>query len=348
MVRSLKLKGMGLGNADGTGVPPPLGKYHHRRLHIGISDDGDVRTVWPETAPMGGIFFDRARLEFENSRLLASSGCPSVVPVALYRYKDLRCDWNPSREMGAVLTASPTLHKHRLDLLFECDRSCSGEASSVLNGYIESLGNGDKHKAFARLAFEYARTLREFHEAGLFRHNAHPINVIYSDDIERVCLIDLDSSRQLVDCAPARRPMELLRDFASAVYSFIDVMIRPENISMCGPSAGPSLECLLALAHGYFREDAEAAGDQLGDAFSEYLVEIHDEAFQHRIAPTCCARGMHPRGPIQPDLEYLYPKAMSAVVRSYEKSSLMSIHPLAAQSTEIESRLASAANRGGD
>lgn len=333
-IRSLKLKGVGLGSADGDGVPPPLGVYHHRRSHFAITDAGDVVTVWPEDAPVGAIFLDRAQLEFDNARHLSEVGCPCVVPIALYRYPELRCSWAPDRQLGAVLTGLPVEEPHRLDVLFECDGGCEGGAASTFRALRASLGSS-RVQAVRRLALEYGRTLSEFHEAGHFRHNAHPVNLLYSEEITRVCLVDLDSSRRLERCAPARRPMEVLRDISSGVYSFADVIIRPQTVGAFPPSEIALDDVGDELLRGYFGDGAPT----LPEPCRSYLSETHARAYEVRTEHACCLQGMHPRGPVQIDLAHLYPAVMAGLVEAYDRSSLATRFPLPSDAATIRDAL---------
>jgi len=254
-IRGLKLKGVGLGDAESAVPPSAAQAYHHENPHIGITNDGDFVVVEAEPAPLGGIFLDRAEREFRNAALLLECGCPSVAPVAVYEYRGLSAEWSNGRRLGAVLTASSSSSPMRADVLLTDEPCGDTDRGRVCTMMVDALGP-DHFKAVNALAFEYGRTLRQFHEAGLFRHNAFPHNYYYDSELQRVVLIDLDSSRPLAECGAARRPLEILRDVASGVYNLGLAFL--ENAARYDPSeVGP--EPFASLLAGYFDLDSESS-----------------------------------------------------------------------------------------
>lgn len=318
VIRALKLKGVGQAGSDGPPVPPPLGRFSHKRPHVGVTDDGELTMLWPERTPVGGIFLDRAELEFVNSERLCRVGCPSIVPIALYKYKSLKCDWRPARPLGAVLTGSPNRNAQRANVLFDSDDEVgpSGdEFRRLLNCFSSS---GCRYQAVERLAFEYGRTLREFHEAGLFRHNANPVNLLVDPDSLRVALIDLDSSRLLEDCTDARRPIEILRDIAGGFYNFVAVTLYPRNVHLFPPGEFEAGRLGDAMMEGYF-----GTGHGLEDRFCpvvEHMVNCQAVAYGQR--ESAISSGLEPTACTGLDQAFIFGNLMSGLVEQYVESSL--------------------------
>lgn len=254
-IHALKLKGVGLALRTGHVLPPQTIAVEGRGEHIGISEDGQLRFVVPEPAPLGGIYLDRALAEFDNAGVLAVRRCPTVVPVALYRYVALRCEAAPDRPLGAVLLGSPNAAPARTSVLFVRQAQDPAAADGARSELVGDLGAGQPLRAISAMAFEAGRTLRAFHEAGLYRYNGNPTNYLYCPANRRICLIDLDSSRPLRECSTTRRPLELVRDAASAIFQMARALKHPSPVWVFSAADLRSgLGPLASFASGYFAE----------------------------------------------------------------------------------------------
>jgi hypothetical protein len=146
-VSALKLKGIGLGLPDGTAVPPQSAIMRRGREHVTVLDNGAVTTVPSQPAPLGGIFLDRAEAEFRNAHHLVTHGCPSIVPIAVYRYTVLSSRKAPIHAMGAVLTGSPNAEPARASVLFVKAEQEPAFAAAERDRLIAELGGGNLLKA---------------------------------------------------------------------------------------------------------------------------------------------------------------------------------------------------------
>jgi hypothetical protein len=329
-VEALKLKGVG-DSSRGRPVPPPLTRYSHKRSHFGIGDDGSFQMVWPERAPQGGLFLDRAQLEFGNARLLHDAGCPSILPIALFEYEDLRCEWAPHRPLGAVLTASASADSSRGDILFSSPDDKDDIKARSYRSLRDSLGRS-RIAAIEALAYHYGRTLRQFHSSGLFRHNANPENVPYSARIERVFLTDLDSSRPLATCSERRRPLEILRDVAGAIYNFAAAFVAERHIAQFSRTELEGTVALRQLACGYFAIDCD--GDVPSKAFDQvqdHLIAVYDEV------SSATEMDQQERSSAIPRLSQglVFPAAMETLVPLYLNTSLSQAHPLGVDTASL-------------
>lgn len=284
-INALKLKGVGLAMSDGNVVPPLEMLASPRRRHVGIDENGEARSIASGAAPLGGIFLDRAYAEFNNAYRLVTRKCPSIVPIAVYRYSSLVCKEEPARPLGAVLTGSPVRNATRAVALF---RRWSYEPEFVnecRDAIRRVLGGGDTVLAIMRLAFEYGRTLRQFHEAGLYRYNSSPINYMVLPATGRVLLVDLDSSRSIDECGLRRQPLEVLRDVASAAFEFARMLLNPRPLMYVSLSEMHDYELLGQVFRGYFPESPtetwRLAGAALSDAFvrnGQLWTQVLDES----------------------------------------------------------------------
>ena len=282
-VKALKLKGVGLAMRTGDVVPPLGLTLSIRRPHVAITDTGELTSVIPEPAPLGGIFFDRARAEFSNAYRLVTNGCPSIVPIALYQYDQLRCDDLPHRSLGAVLSGSPVSNPTRSIALFARMAYEPHFVPQARSEWIKQLGGGDPLTALSRVAFEYGRTLREFHEAGLYRYNSNPDNYMIYLPSGRVLLIDLDSSRELAECGSLRCPLEILRDVASAAFEVARMLLNPRQAFTVGTDDIYDRVLFGQLLTGYFRECAADSWRPAVEVINETLLR-NGEAWTVRLA----------------------------------------------------------------
>jgi hypothetical protein len=319
-LRAFKLKGAGLCDAAGAVRPPDVDRsFRQSNQHVGIDEAGQFRMLTPEESPLGGIFLDRAEAEYRNAAALVAVRCPSIVPIAVYRYTELDCPWQPGRPLGAVLTASPVADDRRATVLFEAD--------------VEQ-----RLPTIEAMAREYGRSLRLLHEAGLFRHNGYPSNYLFPPQLRTVVLVDLDSCRSLAECGPVRRPLEILRDIAGGFFNLGAAVLKPDWAHRFAPAELIAHDPFGAFLRGYFGYEAPA-GSSIVSSFHEHLLPrlagIRG-ALGQRYPSTEARRGAL-RG-FRMNRRQVYATLMADLVEPYQESALSLRIPLELKPAEVRQR----------
>ncbi|SFB04525.1 hypothetical protein SAMN05216266_1045 [Amycolatopsis marina] len=343
-IRSLKLKGIGLGTTGGP-TQPAAEPYNDalRHAHVGITDDGDFCLRYSERAPLGGMFLDRARMEYDNAALLQRAGCPSTVPVALFRYESLECPWQPGRPLGVVVSGGPTEEPLRACGLMVADPgdpTIYGRACAE----ILRLWGPDRGSALRAVAFEVGRTLRQFHEAGLFRHNGYPTNYLLDPRTRRICLLDLDSSLPLAEFPEPRRAMEILRDVAGAVFSLGLIFFEPSIAERFPPDELAATGHFQRLLDGYF--GAAALPPAILDAFLDHVFGRYEQLYRRRQEIRDAPDGDAVLRGLWPDRCFCYPTVVAALGTAYTESALHRRFPLRFPPAELTARARSFVRHG--
>jgi hypothetical protein len=232
---AVKLKGVGAwnpGDRPHSGVrgterspvptPPSSSEYEAtgRMTHVGTTPEGELTVSHSEPAPYGGILHARAVAEFDNAAVLLGHGVPSIGPLLVAEYPGLRFRQQP---MGAVLCLSPDGSPCRVHVDYVDDEG--PEAAAYFRDVYRLLEiDGDPRlpivqwAALHALARRAGALLRQFAEAGLFRYSMWLENLQFDRHRRQLFLTDLDSSARLEDISAERRPLEILRDVASALH----------------------------------------------------------------------------------------------------------------------------------
>lgn len=334
LVRALKLKGVGFSAPGLPAIPPsPTETFFQPSDHVGIKEDGQFCLLRSEPSPLGGIFLDRALAEFRNATLLMQSGCPGIVPVAVYRYRDFRAVWQPDRPLGAVLSGSPRGDSARANALFDADPSDVSWDALACTEMLQLLAP-DRVLATAYLAKEYGRTLREFHESGLYRHNGHPSNYFLMPGSRRVGFTDLDSSRLLSECSPVRRSLEILRDIAGGLFNLAAALVHPPSIqrftSLRLRQVGP-FDYLLA---GYF--GSEGITDScVAPSFVDHFFRCHANILERRDEILMSPEGSLVFDQLRMDRVFVYATLILSLVPVYVRSAMSRRYPVLLEQDEI-------------
>lgn len=86
IIRSLKLKGVGMRDHRDRIHRPSNEVYRRPDAHLGIDDSGAFCDLWAESAPLGALAFNRAVVEYTTAYELSTARPISEIPLFLYRY----------------------------------------------------------------------------------------------------------------------------------------------------------------------------------------------------------------------------------------------------------------------
>lgn len=244
VLRVAKLKGVGVYD------PASLGQYRDRILesfsdlprppttiplqtfvsypHVGFTDGGDYTIAYGAVAPIGGIVHGRAVREYESAARLLRHSVPTIVPLAVIEYPDLRFLDQP---MGAVITLSTEPAPYRLSevqYLAAVQPGADPAADSYYEAVCRSLGvDGDPRTEEVRLRVicllgrRIGRLVHDFSAAGLYRYSSEWSNFEYSFERDEVFLTDLDSVLELGHLGHELQTLQVLRDLGTLAYRLV-------------------------------------------------------------------------------------------------------------------------------
>jgi hypothetical protein len=271
--RAAKIKGIGLWNPAGylhsgvqqgqrseQAIRPTSIEYEPltRLRHFGIAKDGEFFDVGSNPTPYGGILHQRAVLEYSNAARLLEHGVPSIGPLIVIRYPELRFRDQP---MGAVITLSTEQLPYRahVDYIGEYGEA----AKSYYLRLYEVLGiDGDPQdpfvqwQAFRSVCQQIGGLIRGFAESGLYRYGAHLENLHFDIDRGELFLTDLDSSLRLDELPADVQPLQVLRDVASALHKIALRLHYFVTLDRFSIAQIRSVDPFAAFLRGYFPEPA--------------------------------------------------------------------------------------------
>lgn len=308
---------LGVAKLKGVGVydPASLGKYRDRILgefsdepmppttnpldsfatypHFGINSEGEYTLVYGAVAPIGGIVYNRALLEYKNSKVLLEHNVPTITPLAVLEYTGMEFK---GQAMGAVVTLSSEADPHRLaevQYLGSVQKDSNPEGYAYYRRVCESLGiEGDpddervRLQAINLLSRQIGKIMRDFSLAGLYRYSPEWSNFDYSFQRQEVFLTDLDSVLTLSDLSAENQRLQILRDMGSLVYRLVAKFGTPSALAHYQLKHLLDFDPLAETLLGYFPEVAEAevrtASRKLWNAFIPhlFLLKKHSAAIQ--------------------------------------------------------------------
>lgn len=284
-VRSIKIKGVGLQDHLGQVRPPQTQPYYRIHPHLGFGPDGRFIHVLSDPSPLGGITLDKAANEYGISLGLANSGCPSQIPLRLYEYDEPHLVFFhqgfPAVRLGVIAAALPEYAPVRADTALSLQTLDPDRTSIVLQWAADlgvEAGEYQEVDLAARICRLYGKTLRKFHQAGYYRYSGQPDNYAYSPQLGAVYLLDLDTSRRLGECPEVVKPLQLMRDVASALYGVTAYMLRRAHIARYGPGLVAGRAVFFSLLKGYYDELDEALLRRQAGHISDYYCQIYDLA----------------------------------------------------------------------
>lgn len=247
----------------------PLG-WSSTYPHIGFDKRGEYAIAYGSSAPVGGILHDRAYLEYRNAKLLLEHGIPTIVPLAVIRYKDKTFTDQPT---GAVITLSPNPLSDRLSevlYLASCRPGVNPDADDFYHRVLRSLDvDGDPNTETVRLeavnilARKIGTVMRDFSMAGLYRHSSEWSNYEYDFDIKQPVFTDLDSTLLLGELTPEMQTLQVLRDFATVAYRLVAKFGTPTNLGVYTLTNILKYDPMLETLIGYFPETPKQTLNQI-------------------------------------------------------------------------------------
>jgi hypothetical protein len=262
MIRSLKIKGVGLLDHRGRSYPPdPSTIYRRLHRHLGFLPDGRFKAVATSDCPQGGMILERAVNEFESCEVLFKSAVLSPCPLRVYAYDTLGLLANaygskPARfpTMGTVVTGYESADDLRLSSLMFSAQLNPDEAESISGWYarlgVDSSSLAARCLAIERLCSRIGKSIRQFHRCGFYRFSGHFGNYTYSTERDQVLLVDLDSSRRLEECNDTLVDLQRMRDLSSGLYGIVIAFLSRKNMGIDIPET--LARCFKALLEGYF------------------------------------------------------------------------------------------------
>ena len=294
-IKALKIKGAGALTHTGRLIHPTNIPLYNDNPHLGFTENGEFIPVRSDPSPIGAITIERAEQEFTVARVLLEHGCPSIVPLQIYKYTDANMRFIDRRgksvPLGVVVSGVPNSSHLRGDSVFRYDELDESE-KETLNSWITSIKNqhlegfvfSEDHpylSLISALSRLYGRTIRKFSEAGLYRYSGAPDNYSYSVEEKEVFLIDLDSSMSLNALSPIRQSLEIMRDAASGIaylLAFFSAPMTRHNFSSEDiVRENPFKQLLIGYYADVYNEDPMYL-EMLSQVIAQYYKKICDNA----------------------------------------------------------------------
>lgn len=274
-----KIKGVGAWRPVDSATPPRDGTAESGQLsppstipfdetsldaHFGVDADGDFAVVFSEPAPYGAITLPRAQREFDNATTLHRAGVPAIVPMSVYRYDDDKT-FN-GHPLGAVVSLAWDASPYSLDLIRVENPAASAEERAYAAALRETLGplSGNERgtsilSVRAWIGRQIGVRLRELAQAGLHRYSAGWDNFFLDRQSRTVYLTDLDSTREYGKLPEPLQGIQVVRDLAGALYSFVNKIYHPTALNDYGLRDLMDVDPLAAVVAGYFEVDSDHA-----------------------------------------------------------------------------------------
>lgn len=348
--RAAKLKGVGVWNPKGhlhSGVQQGKHAVHpiqptcqeytsmKRLIHIGVSPEAQFIQVKSNPAPYGGILHERALLEFSNAGTLLEQGVPSVAPLAVIRYSDLRFR---GQSMGAVISLSTESSPYRAHLDYNDNRG--QHAAKYFRLIYKRLGFTEKiyspyvqWQAYERLSARVGTLLRGFAEAGLYRYASQLENLQFDLQRNEAFLTDLDSSRKLEDLSPDVRVLQIIRDIASALHK---IAWRLHYFVTLDPYPLEKLRAVdpfIALLRGYFPDVSIAISKSVAPLWNLVIPHLF---LRKRLRGSMHSWSRSRLRTYEIDRDIFFCLAMASAFELFAKCSLAQRYPSSITSDNLE------------
>ncbi|PFP05738.1 hypothetical protein [Bacillus thuringiensis] len=349
-IKSLKLKGIGYCN-DNLEITQPTQKYFNRIFpHLGFTKEGKFCMVESDQAPLGGLEFGRAEMEYYIAKKLSESGCPSVIPIRLYKYDRKFTGSNGESNLAVVITGLPVDTPFRADCAYRYNNNLSFDnpmnnhwpfsnpQSDEERKHVESLSKllkfqGNENVSLDLISYfyeKYGQTLRKFHAAGFYRYSGSLDNYDYCPETDQVYLIDLDSSRILDECSDIEKPLQVIRDLASAFFNLSASLMHPWHIKKFPLSDVIKSAPFRSILKGYYHDVSEELINGVAEVFSEYYNPLHEKVFLHAqdiIEEEDREKQIAKWKPLWMDRKEVYSLLMVSIWFLHEKSSMNKLYP---------------------
>lgn len=229
--------------------------------HLGFTSQATFRIAYGDVAPIGGITIDKALREYEIAEHLHAAGVPSIAPLLVFRYDEPALVFH-EKKMGAVICGTPDSQPYRLsEAQFGAGLGNSPGSQSELYYFrlLSSLEiDGDpfsettRLRLLCRIAQQVGERIAQFSRSGLYRYSAELPNFDFDFARARVLLTDLDSSDFLANLDPLLQRLEVMRDFASAIYHLVAKFATPRALGAYTINALLKHDAISYFLNGYF------------------------------------------------------------------------------------------------
>jgi len=349
-VKSLKLKGIGYCN-EKFEVIPPTQKYFTRNFpHLGFSKNGRFCMVESDQAPLGGIEFGRAKMEYDIAKKLTENGCPSVIPIRLYKYNQSFITSKYDSNLAVVVTGLPVEHPFRADCAYRYESCLAANhpvnelgspkklQSAEERAHVERLSKQLKLDTCANVSLalishfyeKYGQTLRKFHTLGFYRYSGSLDNFDYCAETDVVYLIDLDSSRLLEECSDIEKPLQVIRDISSAFFNLAGALMDPWRISSFPISDVKDTSPFRSILKGYYSDVPDELIDTVITNYSTYYEGLHQQVSVHAreiIGEKDRDKQLAKWKPFWMNRKEVYSMLMANIWFLHEKSSMSKLYP---------------------
>lgn len=349
-IKSLKLKGIGYCN-DKFEITQPTDLYFNRIFpHLGFTKEGEFCLVESDQAPLGGLEFGRAEMEYYIAKKLFENGCPSVIPIRLYKYSKGFTSSKGDSNLAVVITGLPVDTPFRADCAYRYDNKLdfdnpmnnhwpfSSPQSDEEREHVESLIKllklqENENASLDLISYfykKYGQTLRKFHTAGFYRYSGSLDNYDYCPKTDQVYLIDLDSSRMLEECTDIEKPLQVIRDLASAFFNLSASLMHPWHIKKFPLSDIIRSAPFRSILKGYYHDVPEELINNVAEVFSEYYNPLHKKVFlnaQDIIDEKDSEKQIEKWKPLWMDRKEVYSLLMVSIWFLHDRSSMNQVYP---------------------
>jgi len=288
LIRSLKIKGVGLRNQAGEISFPTTRPYFRANPHLGILNEGVFSPVPSEPAPLGGISFSYAQREFINAEHLLLAACPCQIPIGLYRYNELDLEFehnkhNEKEPLAVVVSGLPGHLDVRGDAALNYE-AADIQTRKVLDEWAKqmeiTLGVNPGLSILTELYSLLGGTLRKFSSSGLYRYSSTPDNISYAAEVGKVFLMDLDSSMSLETCSATAKPLQVMRDTASALFHLAAFLLHPKYINTFQLRHVETARPFHQFLSSYYYDVADDLVEKVADVYEDHYRQTYPNAMK--------------------------------------------------------------------
>ena len=290
LIKALKLKGIGLWNPEGRNykesqtipIPPTTEIYRRQSQHLGIDNKGKIKRVSSEDSPYGGILFRRAKMEYDNEKILYENNISANIPFLLVEYSNISFN---DEKLGLVISACVEVNSFRLmHLGWEYKYVPEYlqnfyEKIALINNISESLNTAKgKLELSMKIGFKYGKAIRGMTESNLYIHSGGWDNLQYDIAGNNIVLTDLDSTRTNENLSNKVKAICGVRDLVSCIYRFVNKLYYPKAITVYEMNDLINYDVVGSMICGYFKDiDKEIcirAAMNIWKYFSPYFCEF--------------------------------------------------------------------------
>jgi len=303
-----------------------------------------------DQAPLGGIEYGRAEMEYFIAKKLTEIGCPCIIPIRLYKYAQKFINHKCDSNLAVVISGLPVEHPFRADCAYRYNNNLkfnnplnnhwpfSNKQSDEERAHVESLSRHLSFQNSNNISLDlisyfykkYGQTLRKFHAAGFYRYSGSMDNYDYCSETDQVYLIDLDSSRALDECSDVEKPLQLIRDLASAFFNLAGSLMHPWYVRKFPLSDVINANPFHSILKGYYHDVPDDLINGVVKNFFTHYGLLHEKVFinaQDIVNETDQDRQLEKWKPLWMDRKGIYSLLMVNIWFLHERSSLSKLYP---------------------